>query len=212
MIANPAAPSPAGLGTVYGVLMNFRDEHAALGAAMAQAPYQEPPRSPVLYIKTANTHTASGGVVPWPRDTGSLLASATVGLVIGPGHEPIGWRLLCDFSLPHSFFRPPVRSRCADGLLGLGNGIKPWANWEETAAFELSVFRNGRATATVRFDQLIREPETLYKDVSAFMSLAAGDMLMLGASAQTVALQPGDQIEVQCAGFAALQHTMGQPA
>ena len=43
------------LGTVYGVILNLRQELAALGEAMEKPPYGKPPKAPVLYIKPRNT-------------------------------------------------------------------------------------------------------------------------------------------------------------
>ena len=53
-------------GTVYGTLMNFKNEHAALAAQMHAAPYKAAPQAPVLYIKTANTFSAHGSAIALP--------------------------------------------------------------------------------------------------------------------------------------------------
>ena len=53
-------------GTVYGTLMNFASEHAALSAQMHEPPYLAPPRAPVLYIKPANTWSRSGDAIGVP--------------------------------------------------------------------------------------------------------------------------------------------------
>ena len=47
-------------GTVYGTLLNFKTELAAMQPQMNQPPYKAPPQAPVLYIKPANTWSANG--------------------------------------------------------------------------------------------------------------------------------------------------------
>ena len=47
-------------GTVFGTLLNYRGALAALGSAVDAAPYEAPPRAPVLYIKPTNTWAAFG--------------------------------------------------------------------------------------------------------------------------------------------------------
>ncbi len=139
--------------TVYGVLMNFQDEHAALGQAMHQPPYKAPPAAPVLYIKTANTFTPTGGTVPLPTGVSELSAAATVAMVMGEDGRPSAWALLIDYSVPHSsFFRPPVRSRCADGLLGLCPELLPMKAWDDHQSIEIRLSVNGREQGVTRLD------------------------------------------------------------
>lgn len=47
-------------GTVYGALLNFQQEWNLRAPQMTEAPYKGAPQAPVLFIKTANTYTASG--------------------------------------------------------------------------------------------------------------------------------------------------------
>ena len=42
-------------GAVYGTLLNDRDALEAMGAALAQPPYQAPPKAPILYLRPRNT-------------------------------------------------------------------------------------------------------------------------------------------------------------
>ena len=55
-------------GTVYGTLLNHVDALAALGDQVNAAPYQAPPRAPILYIKPRNTLAAHGAPVVVPAD------------------------------------------------------------------------------------------------------------------------------------------------
>ena len=80
-------------GTVYGTLLNFRDEVAALAPQMTQPPYKAPPQAPVLFVKTANTWSASGAAVPVPVP--EVEAGANIAMVVGPAPQ---WKIFPPFS------------------------------------------------------------------------------------------------------------------
>ena len=111
-------------GTVYGTLLNFRAEVEQLAPQMSQPPYKAPPRAPVLYVKTANTWSASGAAICLPAQVPEVEIGASVGLVMGPAGRLAGCVLMNDLSVPHeSFYRPPVRFKCLDGFLGVGDAV-----------------------------------------------------------------------------------------
>lgn len=178
--------------TVYGTLLNFRRERELLGDRMAASPYNAPPRSPVLYIKPANTWTANGRSIVLPAGADAVWVGATVALLIGPaaadaGAAPAtlervaGYVLLNDLSLPQpNLFRPPVKYNCADGLLGIGPGVLAASANVDARDFRLEVRIDGELRQTVEFSGLVRDPARLIEDVSEFMTLREGDLLMLG--------------------------------
>lgn len=196
-------------GTVYGTLMNFRSEHEALGAAMHAPPYKAPPRAPVLYIKTANTFTAAGGAITLPAGVAEVEVGATVAMVMDAPNHIAGYVLMNDLSIPHaSFYRPAVKFRCVDGFLGIGDRMRARNEAGEPAIFALEVRINGELKQTVRFSQLLRPAETLLADVSAFMTLQAGDALMLGCEAQRPRARAGDTIEIRMPALGTLTNTL----
>lgn len=162
-------------GTVYGVLLNFSAERAALAAQMSQPPYKAPPQAPVLYVKTANTWSVNGASVPVPARLAKVEVGATVAMVIGP---VVRYVLMNDLSIPHaSFFRPPVKFKCLDGFLGIGSQL---VTVDDPAAFKLEVRINGSLQQTVDFSNVVRNAPMLIRDVAEFMTLRHGDVLMLG--------------------------------
>ncbi len=68
-------------GTVYGSLMNFDDEYAALATQINAAPYKAAPQAPVLYIKTANTFSTHGSAIALPANASHVQVRASVGLI-----------------------------------------------------------------------------------------------------------------------------------
>lgn len=196
-------------GTVYGVLLNDPAELAALGEAIHQAPYKAAPRAPVLYIKPANTFTANGRDIALPDGLADVEVGASVGLVIGEAGQPDGWLLLNDLSVPHSsFFRPPVRFKCLDGFLGVGSPLRPLDSLRESQAYELLVSVNGDERQRVRFAQMARNAERLLADVTEFMTLLPGDVLMLGCGHGRPLARAGDTVRIECSGFEPLSNRL----
>ncbi|MDQ7973981.1 MAG: fumarylacetoacetate hydrolase family protein [Rhodocyclaceae bacterium] len=197
-------------GTVYGVLLNFRAEVEAIAPQMDQPPYKAPPKAPVLYVKTANTWTPSGGAVPVPARVPEVEVGATVGLVMGERGSVAGYVLMNDFSVPHaSFFRPPVRFKCLDGFLGIGGALRTDGDPDR---FTLEVRIDGELRHRADFSQLVRPATRLLADVNEFMTLRAGDVLMLGCNAGRPLAKVGDRIEISAPGFEPLVNTLVEEA
>jgi 5-oxopent-3-ene-1,2,5-tricarboxylate decarboxylase/2-hydroxyhepta-2,4-diene-1,7-dioate isomerase len=195
-------------GTVYGTLMNFRGELDALGSKMNEPPYQAPPNAPVLYVKPANTWTETGGAIALPADVPEVEIGATVAMVMKSAREIAGFVLMNDVSVPHeSFFRPPVKAKCRDGFLGIGDRIRARNEAGDPAVFKLEVRINGELKQTVRFSQLVRPAEQLLAYVSEFMTLGEGDMLMLGCDVERPRVRAGDRVEIKMPALGTLTNT-----
>ena len=83
-----------------------------------------------------------------------------------------------DFSIPHSsFFRPPVKFKCLDGFLGVGSQM---IETDMPQDFKLEVRVNSDLLQSLDFSQMVRPASELLADVSEFMTLRTGDVLMLG--------------------------------
>ena len=206
------------LGTVYGTLLNFRSEVQAWSPKMNDAPYKAPPKAPVLYIKPANTWSADGALIAVPARAPQVEIGATIAMVMKAPGEVAGYRLMNDLTLPHaSFFRPPVKFKCLDGFLGVGETLVPAGPTVDPAQFELEVRVNGELRQTVSFKGLVRDARQLLADVSEFMTLGAGDALMLGCDVLKEGGRPlakvGDRIQISAPGFGTLTNTLvAQPA
>ena len=196
-------------GTVYGTLLNFRGELEALGAKMNEAPYKAPPKAPVLYVKPANTWSENGAAIPVPARVAEVEVGATVAMIMKSATEVAGYVLMNDLSIPQdSFFRPPVKLNCLDGFLGIGERVRSRNEAGDPAVFKLEVRINGELKQTVRFSQLVRSADKLLADVSEFMTLGEGDMLMLGCDAARPLARAGDRIEIGMPALGKLTNTL----
>jgi 5-oxopent-3-ene-1,2,5-tricarboxylate decarboxylase/2-hydroxyhepta-2,4-diene-1,7-dioate isomerase len=208
--------APHGLsGTVLGVLLNHRAALQALGDAVHQPPYKAPPRAPVLYVKPRNTWLASGGTVTVPADAPELELGATLAAVIGqpcchvaPAQalgQVAGWLLVADLCVPHAvLYRPSLRWRARDGFCPLGPAVVPREAVPEPDALTLSVEVDGHELHRATTGDRVRGMAQLIADVSAFMTLAPGDLLMLGVAAGAPRVRAGQTARITAPGLAPL--------
>lgn len=196
-------------GTVYGTLLNFRSELAALGPQMNQPPYKAPPKAPVLYIKPANTWSENGAAIRLPAGVEEVQVGASVGMVMQSATEVAGYVLLNDLSLPHdNFYRPPLKYNALDGFLGIGDRVRSRNEAGDPAIFKLEVRINGELAQIVRFSELVRPAAQLLAEVSEFMSLGPGDLLMLGCEFDKPRARAGDRIDISMPALGTLTNTL----
>jgi len=208
---------PAITGTVYGTLLNFKGALAALGDSVNAAPYQAPPVGPVLYIKPANTLAAHGSLVVLPPGQEALEIGAALGIVIGRRATRIdpaqaadyiaGYTVVSDVSVPHaSYYRPAVRHKCRDGYCPIG----PWVMAREQVgnadALSMVVRINGEERQRNHTGNLLRPVAQLLADVTAFMSLEAGDVLLAGVPEGAPLARAGDRVEIEIEHVGRLRH------
>ncbi len=199
-------------GQVYGVVLNDPATLAALGNAAHAPPYKAPPQAPVLYIKPRNTLAGPGTTVPMAGDAAAFEVGAALGLVIGrtacavqPGQalaHLAGCTLVLDLSLPHdSFYRPQVRLKARDGSCLVGpavRGIDP-----DAALLTLAV--DDHVVQRIDCSRMQRSAARLLADVSEFMTLRPGDVLMLGLAAGAPQVRSGQRFALSATGLGTLE-------
>jgi 5-oxopent-3-ene-1,2,5-tricarboxylate decarboxylase / 2-hydroxyhepta-2,4-diene-1,7-dioate isomerase len=220
-----AASSPAPWlpqGTVYGTLMNFSDEHAALAAQMNAPPYKAAPQAPVLYIKTANTFSAHGSAIALPARVPQVQVRACIGLIFKQNTPLAQWNiagaaihniasmvLLSDLTIPHaSFYRPPVKFNCLDGFLCAGQAPSVFNGFALLDDLAVTVSINGAVVHTFSTAQMVRSAAQLARDVAEFIDLQDGDVLLLGSPFDAPLARAGDVVEISAPGFAPLRHSL----
>lgn len=205
-------------GMVYGVILNDHPTLERMGAALSEPPYGKPPQAPVLYIKPYNTQAGNGAVVRLPRGADAVEVAATLGLVVGADTTAIaaadalaavaGLRPILDVSLPNPVvYRPPVRERCFDGSCPMGAPVAPSAIGA-IDSLTLRTLINDTLVAERSLTDLIRPAAALLADVTAFMTLRAGDLLHVGIALGAPLARAGDRVRLDIAGFAPLDITI----
>ena len=204
-------------GTVYGALLNFKREWDLRAPQMPEAPYKGAPKAPVLFIKTANTFTASGEKINMPARVLEVDVGANLAWVFGPNASVVACVLVNDVSIVHeSYYRPPVKFKCVDGFLGIGNLTKPIAE-VQTDSVVVTVKVNGQEVQHVNYADTVRASQKLFADISEFMTFQEGDVLLLGSDCLPDGKRPrakaGDVVEISAPGFETLvNHFVGAAA
>jgi len=210
----PQQPPPV-QGAVYGVVLNDRASLARLGAAVREAPYKGEPKAPVLYIKPANTLVGEGAEVRLPAGADRVEIGATVGIVIGAPAARLdaatalqavaGYVLVADLSLPHaSYYRPAIREKCFDGACPMAAAIVPAAPARpaglapaELYATTLRTFVDEAPAGERTLADLVRDVPRLLADVTEFMTLRVGDVLLLGVQYQAPQAGAGTRLRIE---------------
>jgi len=217
-------------GTVYGAVLNFHADLAGMAGQLTQPPYAAPPRAPVLYIKPANTWIADGGTVALPA-AGAAAAggadrvqvAATIGLVIGSVASRVteadalrhvrALRIVNDMTLPHdSVYRPAIRQRCRDGFCPIGPETVPTGGAGGISALLAGCRPRTLVDGVLRHEwamaDLVRGPARLLADVSEFMTLWPGDVLLLGTPRAAPLAGAGQRVRVEVAGLGSVESTL----
>ncbi|MGH8451447.1 fumarylacetoacetate hydrolase family protein [Pseudomonas sp.] len=201
-------------GTLFGVALNYQgllDQHLA---AFEQAPYQKPPTKPVLFIKTPNTRNEHGGVVLHPEGE-RLQPGPALGVVIGQRASRVsldnamahvaGYVVVNEFSLPEdSYYRPAVKAKCRDGFCALGPALVPRDQVANPNQLSLKLWVNGELRQENATSNWVRDIPQLISEISEFMTLHPGDVLITGTPEGRVDVQPGDKVEVEISGVGRL--------
>ena len=222
----PTLVSPAGLafdvppfrlsGNVYGVLMNHRAALAALGDAVHQPPYKAPPKAVVLYVKPRNTLIAPGGAALVFDSGETLEVGAALGIVIGRTASAVGegeamncvagYVIVADFSVPHeSWFRPAIRFKARDGSCAIGPGVVARDAIADPDALDVRVYVDGELVHRASTDGTFRPVARLVADVSDFMTLAPGDVLLAGVAPGAPRVGAGARVAIEIDGLGRLE-------
>lgn len=208
----------AATGTLFGVALNYQGLLRSRLAGFNEPPYQQPPLKPVLFIKTPNTRNGDGQPVVMPAGE-RLQPGPALGVVIGKTASRVdekdalshvaGYVIVNEFSLPEeSYYRPAVKAKCRDGFCALGSEVIELA---DPHALTLKVLVNGEVRQENTTANFVRSVPRLIAELSEFMTLHAGDVLITGTPEGRVDVQPGDEVTVEISGLGRLtNHIVAQ--
>lgn len=211
--ASDAAAAPAGArpaaSKVIAVHLNYRSRAAQRGRT---------PTEPSYFLKPPSS-LAAGGEIVRPRGAELLTYEGELAVIIG--------RRARDVSLEqageHIGFYAPANDvgvhdfRWADhgsNLMAKGqDGYTPLGPLTDAGALEpgslrLRTYVNGELRQDTAGDQMIFTPERLIADLSRFVTLEPGDVILCGTPAGTGLLSPGDVVEVSLEGGGSVRSTV----
>lgn len=207
------------VGTIYGVILNYQTAIEKYADVFTQLPYKKPPEGPVLYIKPRNTYIGPNMGIPMPYGVEELEIGACLGVVIGKKATRInktdamnyveGFTIVNDVSIPHeSLFRPAVKYKARDGFCPIGPWIVERDAIKNPNRLSIKVIINQEIKQTLSTSTLIRPIEQLLADVTEFMTLSEGDVLLVGLPDDPPLAKLGDRIQIEIEGIGILENTM----
>jgi 5-oxopent-3-ene-1,2,5-tricarboxylate decarboxylase / 2-hydroxyhepta-2,4-diene-1,7-dioate isomerase len=206
-------------GTVVGALLNDPAQFAALGDAVNQPPHKAPPVAPVLAVRPRHTHAADGDAITVPAGVPALTVGGSLGIVIGRVACKVaeakalqfvaGYVIAAEVGVPiTSHYRPAVRFIARDGFCPLGAQVVPASGLPEPDALAVEVHVDGARVHASTTGGRIRGVARLIADVSEFMTLQPGDVLLLGAAHASPLVTPGQTVAIAIAGVGRLSHRL----
>ena len=204
-------------GNIFGIALNYKGLFNSLKAQFNEKPYVKEPIKPVLFIKTPNTRNASGTtVVKQVEDT--LQAGPAVGVVIGKSTSRVNKRdaqahiaayvVMNELSLPEdSYYRPAIKAKCQDGFCVIGEAVAQNLV-TDVQNLELRVYVNGELKQTGNTSDWIRSPEQIIEEISEYMPLNEGDIIITGTPLGRVSLVNGDVVRVEVDQLGAVENTI----
>lgn len=190
--------------------MNYADHVAESHAKM--------PEFPLYFLKPRTTLVGHGGSIVYPRDSSNVHYEAELTVVIGrqgrhiPEADALGYVLGYTCANDVSA-RDWQRKEMAEGFLMHGKGfdtfapIGPVVDTDVDAsdlAIELRL--NGQVKQKSRTSQLIFSVPRLISDLSQFMTLEPGDVILTGTTSGVGPVRPGDMVEVDIEGIGVLRN------
>lgn len=106
-----------------------------------------------------------------------------------------------DVSLPHeSYFRPAIRQRCRDGFCVIGS------HRTDRVPAEIRTFINGDLRCRASIVDLVRPIDRLIADISEFLTLQPGDILLIGEPPDSPLARAGDRVRVEIDGLPPIEN------
>ncbi|MBT7951262.1 MAG: 4-hydroxyphenylacetate isomerase [Gammaproteobacteria bacterium] len=184
-----------------------------------KAPYKEPPKTPVLFIKPQNTITQDKKNVLYPDEVSGVQAGPSLAVVIGKQARKVsemeamdyikGYTIFNDFSLPEqSYFRPAITSKCYDSFGPLGPAIVDKEAVADPHDLEIKTIVNGELRQEAHTDELVWSIPALLEFISSFKTLYPGEVIATGFPAGRVDVSVGDEVSIEIESVGCLSNTL----
>jgi 5-oxopent-3-ene-1,2,5-tricarboxylate decarboxylase/2-hydroxyhepta-2,4-diene-1,7-dioate isomerase len=204
-----AAPEWAAPSKVIAVHLNYHSRAAQRGRV---------PTEPSYFLKPPSSLSAGGDVVR-PRGTELLAFEGEIAVIIGTRARDVTPEQAADhiaFYAPANDFGvhdfrwadrgSNVLAKGQDGFTPIGSTIR--AGDMDPAALHLTTRVNGELRQDATGAELIFTFAELIADLSRFMTLEPGDVILTGTPAGANVVQPGDVVEVTLDGAGSVTSTV----
>ncbi|SHG43680.1 fumarylacetoacetate hydrolase family protein [Ornithinibacillus halophilus] len=195
-------------GEVYGTVFNFKEQVEEWKGKFYNAPYNEPPKRPVLYIKPRNTINAHLKQIPVPEEIDEVEINGTLGIVIGEMASNVnekdafdyveGYTIVNDVTIPHtSVHRPAIKNKARDGFCPIGPWVVKKEEIPDPGQFMIWTFKNDELVQVQQMSDLVKPIPKLLAEVTEFMTLSKGDVLLVGLPHNPPLATAGDKVRIE---------------
>ncbi len=195
---------------------NYREHAAELG--------NDVPKEPLLFLKPPSSLLAPGGVIVYPALSNRLDFEGELAIVIGRQASHIG---------PAEDVRSYIRGYTIVNDVTARDLQKSDSQWTRGKGFDtfcpagpivsdeidplthgvsLETTLNGEKKQAGNTQDFLFDIPTLLRYITAFMTLAPGDLVPTGTPAGVGPMQPGDRVEVTIEGLGSLANTVSAAA
>ena len=120
-----------------------------------------------------------------------------------------GYTVANDVGVPHeNLFRPSIRQTCRDGFCPIGPRVVARHRVRDPDDLTIDVAIDGVSRQMACTRNLVRRVPKLIADVTEFMTLAPGDVLLVGVAANAPLARPGQRVAVSIDGVGVLANTL----
>ncbi len=192
--------------------LNYADHVAESNAKM--------PEMPLYFMKPRTALTGHGSAIVYPKDSTIVHYEAELVAVIGRGGRRIpeaeALRHVLGYTCGNDVSaRDWQRKEMAQGFLLHGKAydtfapLGPVVNTDlDPSDLAIELRLNGEVKQKSRTSQLIFNVPRLISDLSQFITLEPGDVIMTGTTSGVGPMKPGDVVEVEIEGIGVLRNTV----
>jgi 5-oxopent-3-ene-1,2,5-tricarboxylate decarboxylase/2-hydroxyhepta-2,4-diene-1,7-dioate isomerase len=124
-----------------------------------------------------------------------------------------GLTLAADLSLPQqTLYRPPIREKCFDLSCPLGPWVVDLDEIADPHALVLQVHVSGQLRQRRMLRDVLRPIPELIAEVTAFLTLYPGDVLLAGVPHEAPSARPGEHAAVEISEVGRLEFGIAEAA
>ncbi|MFB6139807.1 MAG: fumarylacetoacetate hydrolase family protein [Halosimplex sp.] len=193
--------------------LNYADHAAESG--------MEVPDRPLLFLKPPNAVSSHGSTVELPAGKETVEWEAELGVVIDSQCKDVdaadamdvvrGYTCVDDVSNrdDQRVEQNWVRGKAFDGAAPMGPVVATPDEVPDDAAIELRV--NGETKQSSSREEFIFSVPELIEEITTYMTLEPGDVIITGTPAGVGPLSDGDTVEIEIEGVGTLEHDVTVP-
>ncbi len=200
-------------GTIVALGLNYADHAKELKFGAQQ--------EPLVFLKGPNTLLGHRGQTRRPADATFMHYECELAVVIGKPAARVrradafgviaGYTVANDYAIRdylENWYRPNLVVKNRDTCTVLGPWLVDAADVPDPADLTLTTTVNGKVTQRGNTRDLVFDIPFLIEYLSAFMTLAPGDVILTGTPEGVVDVRPGDEVVTEIAGIGRLVNTI----